>query len=109
MYFPTFQPGTWLKKIEVYATRRATDTTKRPVSSRVASRCVTMHGVLLPRQQSDQRPEGVLFIHVDEQQSCDLTHALAVAHLLQTHSWSDDDEFIPNCPIFSLNDVNSVV
>lgn len=46
---------------------------------------VTVHGVLLPRQQFDESPEGVLFIHVDQQQSCDLTHALAVAHLLQTH------------------------
>lgn len=45
-----------------------------------------MHGVLLPGQESDQRPESVFFVHVDQQQSRDLTHALAVAHLLQTHT-----------------------
>lgn len=47
---------------------------------------VTVHGVLLSGQEFDQSPEGVLFVHVDEQQSGDLTHALAVAHLLQTHN-----------------------
>lgn len=43
----------------------------------------TVHGVLLSRQQPDQSPEGVFLVHVDEQQGCDLTHSLAVAHLLQ--------------------------
>lgn len=48
--------------------------------------CVTVHGVLLSRQQFDQSPEGILFVHVDEQQGCDLTHPLAVSNLLQTNS-----------------------
>lgn len=42
-----------------------------------------MHGVLLARQQLDQSPEGVFFVHVDEQQGRDLAHPLTVAHLLQ--------------------------
>lgn len=46
----------------------------------------TVHGVFLSRQQFDQSPEGILFIHIDEQQSSDLTHALAVPHLLYTHT-----------------------
>lgn len=46
-------------------------------------RRLTVHGVLLSRQQFDQSPEGVLFVHVDEQQGRDLTHPLTVAHLLQ--------------------------
>lgn len=50
--------------------------------------CLTVHGVLLSRQQLDQSPEGVFFVHVDEQQGCDLTHSLTVAHLLQQQSGS---------------------
>lgn len=50
---------------------------------RVLLRGPTVHGVLVSRQQLDQSPEGVLLVHVDEQQRRDLTHALAVAHLLQ--------------------------
>lgn len=42
----------------------------------------TMHGVLLPGQQLDQGPEGVLLVHVDEQQGGDLTHTLAVSDFL---------------------------
>lgn len=49
-------------------------------------RGLTVHGVLLPRQQFDQSPEGIFFVHVDEQQGCDLTHSLTVAHLLQQQS-----------------------
>lgn len=44
---------------------------------------VTVHGMLRSRQKPNQSPEGILFIHVDQQQSCDLAHALTVAHLLQ--------------------------
>lgn len=48
-----------------------------------AKRGLTVHGVLVSRQQFDQSPEGVLLVHVDEQQGRDLTHPLTVAHLLQ--------------------------
>lgn len=39
--------------------------------------------MFVSRQQFDQSPEGVFLVHVDEEQCCDLTHALAVAHLLK--------------------------
>ena len=42
----------------------------------------TVHGVLGPREQFNQGPEGVLLVHVDQQQSRDLTHTLTVAHFL---------------------------
>lgn len=42
-----------------------------------------MHGVPLIGQQLRQRPEGVLLVHEHKQQGGDLTHPLAVTHLLQ--------------------------
>ena len=42
----------------------------------------TVHGVLGPWEQFDQGPEGVLLVHVDQQQRRDLTHTLTVAHFL---------------------------
>lgn len=55
------------------------------LSKHLTESCVifTVHGVSVAGQQPDQRPEGVLFVHVDEQQRRDLTHALTVAHLLR--------------------------
>lgn len=44
---------------------------------------LTVHGVPIVGQQLRQRPEGVFLVHVHQQQGGDLTHALAVAHLLQ--------------------------
>lgn len=44
---------------------------------------LTVHCMFVSRQQFDQSPEGVFFVHVDEKQCCDLTHTLAVAHLLK--------------------------
>lgn len=44
---------------------------------------LTVHSVPFVGQQLRQGPEGVFLIHVHQQQGSDLTHALAVAHLLQ--------------------------
>lgn len=44
---------------------------------------LTMHGMFLIGQQLWQGPEGVFFVHEHEEQGGDLTHPLAVAHLLQ--------------------------
>lgn len=46
---------------------------------------LTMHGVLGAWEELDQGPEGVLLIHVHQEQSCDLTHPLTVPDLL-THN-----------------------
>lgn len=50
----------------------------------VDDRRLTVHGVFLIGQQLRQGPEGVLLVHVHEQQGGDLTHPLTVAHLLDT-------------------------
>lgn len=50
----------------------------------ISSDCIfTVHRVFVSRQQFNQSPEGIFFVHVDEKQCCDLTHPLAVAHLLE--------------------------
>lgn len=42
-----------------------------------------MHCMFLVGEKLRQGPECILLVHVHQQNSCDLTHALAVAHLLQ--------------------------
>lgn len=42
----------------------------------------TMHGVLAVGEELRQRPEGVFLIQVHQQDGGNLTHPLAVAHLL---------------------------
>lgn len=42
----------------------------------------TVHGVLAVGEELRQRPEGVLLIQVHEQDGGNLTHPLAIAHLL---------------------------
>ncbi len=44
---------------------------------------LTVHAVFLIGQQLWHGPKGVFLIHVHQQQGGDLTHPLAVAHLLQ--------------------------
>lgn len=44
-------------------------------------RC-TMHGVLAVGEELRQRPEGIFLVQVHKQDGGDLTHPLAVAHLL---------------------------
>lgn len=41
-----------------------------------------MHGVLAVGEELRQRPEGVFLVQVHEQDGGDLTHPLAIAHLL---------------------------
>lgn len=53
-----------------------------------------MHAVFLVGQQQRQRPEGVFLVHVHEQEGSDLTHALAVAHLLQSQGERDIRTFL---------------
>lgn len=43
-----------------------------------------MHGVVVVCEELGQGPEGVLLVQVHEQDGGDLTHPLAVAHLLGT-------------------------
>lgn len=42
-----------------------------------------MHRMFLIGEKLRQGPECILLIHVHQQNGCNLTHALAVAHLLQ--------------------------
>lgn len=44
-------------------------------------RC-TVHGVLAVGEELRQRPEGIFLVQVHEQDGGDLTHPLAIAHLL---------------------------
>lgn len=44
-------------------------------------RC-TVHGVLAVGKELRQRPEGIFLVQVHEQDGGDLTHPLAIAHLL---------------------------
>lgn len=51
---------------------------------------LTVHGVLAVGEELRQSPEGVLLVQVHEQDGRDLTHPLAVAHLLGGgHRWAD--------------------
>lgn len=43
---------------------------------------LTMHGMLAVGEELRQSPEGILLIQVHEQDGSDLTHTLAVTHLL---------------------------
>lgn len=51
------------------------------VEQRRRVRC-TVHGVLAVGEELRQRPEGILLVQVHEQDGGDLTHPLAIAHLL---------------------------
>lgn len=42
----------------------------------------TVHGVLAVGEELRQRPEGVFLIQVHQQDGSNLTHPLAIAHLL---------------------------
>lgn len=44
---------------------------------------LTVHGVLAVGEELGQSPEGIFLIQVHEQNGSDLTHPLAVAHLLR--------------------------
>lgn len=46
---------------------------------------LTMHGVLAVGEELGQSPERVFLIQVHEQNGSNLTHSLAVAHLLGEH------------------------
>lgn len=54
---------------------------KKLEQKRRVVRC-TVHGVLGVGEELRQRPEGIFLVQVHEQDGGDLTHALAVAHLL---------------------------
>lgn len=43
---------------------------------------LTVHGMLVVGKELGQSPEGIFLIQVHEQDGSDLTHPLAVAHLL---------------------------
>lgn len=49
-----------------------------------------MHGMLAVGEELGKGPEGILLIQVHEQDGSDLTHPLAVAHLLGEHGRKDE-------------------
>ena len=51
--------------------------------------CLTVHGMLAVGEELGQSPEGIFLVHEHEQDGSDLTHPLAVAHLLREHRRGD--------------------
>lgn len=73
-----------------------------------------MHGVLAVGEELGQSPEGVFFVQVHEQNSGDLTHPLAVAHLLGEGGgpgvkagWSQENEWGKPMEIFIIQQILS--
>lgn len=52
-------------------------------------RSLTVHGMLAVGEELGQSPEGIFLVQVHEQDGSDLTHPLAVAHLLGEHMRRD--------------------
>lgn len=50
---------------------------------------LTMHGMLAVGEELGQSPESIFLIQVHEQNGSNLTHPLAVAHLLAEHRGKD--------------------
>lgn len=55
----------------------------------------TVHGMFGAWEEFDQGPEGVFFIHIHKEQSCDLAHPLAVSNFLRSKGEQRHGDFRP--------------